>query len=492
LNVTEFFLSLLYGGFGNLAAYLAAHVLLCLVPAFYIAGAMTALIPKESVTRFLGRSAPKYIAYPGATLAGSVLAVCSCTIVPLFAGIYKKGAGLGPAITFLFFAPAANILALVYTGGIIGVDLAFARLFLSLIFGIGIGMIMALIFSREDMAHDQESDVLFARQGKMRRAALVFLLILVALLLAGTFKIGLLTSSYAQATLPIAGMDSFQDALYRLVPYDAGKGQEGVTAQGAILIGLLFLIGLASWKGIENIHEGFTAWTWIAMGLVGLTLLTAAVGMSPHAGRLELQFTGRFFGVLLALGALAWLMFKRLSEDELRDWLWESWRFVRQIFPLLVVGVFAVGVIRVLIKPEWIQALAGSNTILGNTAGVVFGVFMYFPTLVEVPIANMFLSLGMHRGPLLAYLMADPELSLQSILMISVIIGQRKAWTYVVWVALFSTLAGLIYGAWVDGAPLGLLALYLAALIAVLGLSLWLVGRRNQQKITAAESASME
>jgi uncharacterized membrane protein YraQ (UPF0718 family) len=492
VNIGEFLVSLLNGGLGNLAAYLAAHVLLCLVPAFYIAGAMTALIPKESVTRFLGRSAPKWIAYPGAALAGSVLAVCSCTIVPLFAGIYKKGAGLGPAITFLFFAPAANILALVYTGGVIGMDLALARLFLSLTFGIGIGMIMALIFSREDLAHDKESDAMFAGQGKMHRAALVFLLILVALLLAGTFKVGLLTNAYAQITLPIAGMDRFQDALYGLVPYDTSKGQEGVTAQGAILIGLLVLIGLASWKGLNKIHEGFTAWTWIAMGLVGLTLLTAAVGMSPHEGGLDIQFTGRFFGVLLAIATLIWLMFKRLSEDELRDWLWESWRFVKQIFPLLVGGVFAVGVIRVIIRPEWIETLAGQNTILGNMAGVLFGVFMYFPTLVEVPIANMFLSLGMHRGPLLAYLMADPELSLQSILMISVIIGRLKAWTYVGWVALFSMLAGLIYGAWVDGTSLALLGLYLGALIAVLGLALWLLGRRNELKTGTVKTASTD
>ena len=109
----------------------------------------------------------------------------------------------------------------------------------------------------------------------------------------------------------------------------------------------------------------------------------------------------------------------QLTKDETRDFLWESWRFVKQIFPLLIVGVFAVGVIRELIKPEWIQAIAGENTILGNFVGVVFGVFMYFPTLVEVPIAQMFLNLGMHRGPLLAYLISDPELSLQSILITS-------------------------------------------------------------------------
>src|SRR5512133_2335212 len=174
MDVISWLMKLLQGGLGNLAAYLAAHVLLCLLPAFYIAGAMTALIPKETVTRFLGRNTPKFISYPAAAAAGSLLAVCSCTIVPLFAGIYKKGAGLGPAITFLFFAPAANILALVYTGGVIGVDLAFARFFLSLAFGIGIGLIMALIFSRSDIAHDQASDAMFAGQEKqgMRRVAL--------------------------------------------------------------------------------------------------------------------------------------------------------------------------------------------------------------------------------------------------------------------------------------------------------------------------------
>ena len=175
--------------------------------------------------------------------------------------------------------------------------------------------------------------------------------------------------------------------------------------------------------------------------------------MTTHAGGLDILFTGKMFGVRpVRWPCWPYIGRKRLTPDEVRDFLWESWRFIKQIFPLLVVGVFFVGVIRELIRPEWIQALAGRNTLLGNLAGVLFGVFMYFPTLVEVPIAKMFLSLGMHRGPLLAYLMADPELSLQSILMISAIIGKAKAWVYVFWVALFSTAAGLIYGALEDGA----------------------------------------
>src|SRR5574339_626153 len=136
-GISTLALALVQSGLGNLAAYLAAHVLLCLLPAFFIAGAMAALIPTETVTRFLGRHSSKAVTYPAAAAAGSLLAVCSCTIVPLFAGIYKTGAGLGPAITFLFFAPAANILALAYTGVAIGPDLALARLLLSLVFGIG-------------------------------------------------------------------------------------------------------------------------------------------------------------------------------------------------------------------------------------------------------------------------------------------------------------------------------------------------------------------
>jgi uncharacterized membrane protein YraQ (UPF0718 family) len=490
MDILALLVKLLQAGLGNLAAYLAAHVLLCLLPAFFIAGAMTALIPKETVTRFLGRNTPKIISYPASAAAGFLLAVCSCTVIPLFAGIYRKGAGIGPAVTFLFVAPAINILALAYTGSVIGVDLAAARLLLSLIFGIGIGLIMALIFRRADAEHDKATDAMFAGQAGMRRAAVVFLIVLVVLLAAGTFQVDLLKHTYAQLDLPIRGVDRFQDFLYRLVPYDPAKGEEGVTAQGAVLIGMLALIGIAAWKGLEHIHEGFSKWTWISTGLAGLTLLVAASGISPHAGGLTLSFTGKFFGVLLAIIVLGWMIKTQLRENEIRDWLWESWRFVKQIFPLLIAGVFAVGVIRVLIRPEWIEAIAGRNTVLGNFAGVVFGVFMYFPTLVEVPIAQMFLSLGMHRGPLLAYLISDPELSLQSILITAAVIGRLKAWVYVFWVSLFSTLAGLIYGAWVDGAGIGRIALYLVAFLAVLSAALWLAGRRSAPDTGAVQRSA--
>jgi uncharacterized protein len=486
MDILAFAFKLVQGGLSNLAAYLAAHVLLCLVPAFGIAGCMTALIPKDIVTRFLGRNTPRLLSYPAATLAASVLAVCSCTIVPLFAGIYKKGAGLGPAITFLFFAPAANVLALVYTGGIIGVDLAVARLILSLAFGIGIGMIMALLFRKEDMAHDAATDDLFAGQSKLRRPVLIFILALVGLLLGGVFKVDLLTRTYLQMTLPIPGVDRFQEFLLQLVPFDPSKGEEGVSAQGVILISLLVGIGLSAWKGLENITEGMNGWSFAALGLTALTLFTASLGMTPDPTGLVILLTGKSVAVAFSLLLLTYLASRHLEAQEVRDWLWETWRFVKQIFPLLVVGVFLVGVIRQLIKPAWIQYLAGENTLPGNLAGVVFGVFMYFPTLVEVPIAKMFLSLGMHRGPLLAYLMADPELSLQSILITSTIIGSLKTWTYVGWVALFSTIAGLLYGNWYNGTNIWLLGLYLAIFLVILTLVLYVAGRRRPQTLNVA------
>ena len=187
--------------FASLASYLAAHVLLCLVPAFFVAGGLSALVPQQSIVRFLGPDAPKWIAYPAAAGAGSLLAVCSCTVQPLFAGIYSKGAGLGPAVTFLFFAPAANILALSYTGVALGADFAIARVVLSLSFGIGIGMIMALLFRSDDATRLANAAPFVSGEG-ISGQNVIFLLTLIALLVAGTLKIDLLTAQLTTSTSP--------------------------------------------------------------------------------------------------------------------------------------------------------------------------------------------------------------------------------------------------------------------------------------------------
>ncbi|HEX5373281.1 MAG TPA: permease [Aquabacterium sp.] len=477
-------LKLLHGGAGSLASYLAAHVLLCLLPAFFIAGAMAALIPKASVTRWLGRQAPGHVSYPAAALAGSLIAVCSCTIVPLFAGIYRKGAGIGPAITFLFFAPAGNIMALAYTGSILGPEFAVARLVLCLLFGIGIGLLMAMIFWQDDATHDAATDALFAQQASIAPAALGVLLSLVALLIAGTLKLWPLTATVATLDLPISWALSWQATLFQWVPFDAAKGEEGVSLQGSVLIALLLLIAATAWKGLEGIVEGANRWTWIALGLAATTLLVAALRLTPTAAGLQIALTGRALAVALALWAV-WHFARQLQADDWRAWLWEAWRFVKQIFVLLIVGVFVVGMVRQIIRPEWIEALAGSNTVLANAVAVGFGVFMYFPTLVEVPVARMFLDLGMHPGPLLAYLMADPELSLQSMLMVAAVVGRRKTAAYVALVALFSVCAGFAYGTWVDGLRWQAAALALSVFVLVLTVAItWLRTRRRADATT--------
>lgn len=454
------------GGLDSLAAYLAAHVLLCLVPAFFIAGALSALVPQQSIIRFLGPDAPKWKSYSAAAGAGSLLAVCSCTIQPLFAGIYKKGAGLGPAITFLFFAPAANILALAYTGVALGAEFAIARILLALSFGVGIGMIMAIIFRETDVARVADART-FAEGGGIPGKTLLFVGALVALLISGTLKLDFLKAVLFSAELPWRGAAAMQQTLDRWVPVNESIGAEGLSLQGALLIVLLAGIGIFAWRGLGKVDEGFNRFTPIALGLTLLTLMFAALGFTVGNAGVTLVVTGRTVAVTLFCLALVPLA-RRFDDWDVQQWLWETWRFVKMIFPLLVVGVFAVGVIRVFIQPEWIRAIAGENTLLANLAGVVFGVFMYFPTLVEVPIAKMFLSLGMHPGPLIAYLMADPELSLQSILITAAIIGKLRAWTYVGLVALFSTISGLAYGAWVNGMSPWMLAGFVGSFIALI------------------------
>ena len=447
MNIVGYVLTLLQTGLGSLVAYLAAHVLLCLLPAFFIAGALSALLPKEAITRYLGRNTPKWISYPASAVGGFVLAVCSCTIMPLFASIYKKGAGLGPAITFLFVGPAINILAISLTGVAIGMDIALARIILSIVFGIGIGLLMAWFFRTDDAAHDKETNNgAFGQEATVPAHVWLFFALLLGTLIAGTLQVGVLTNSYATLTLGEAWASGFQGWLDGVVPPNSALGIEGVSVHGVFLIGLLVLIGVTAWKGLNTVDEGFNRWTFVALGLVTLTVLAASFKVTAVADGLTVGVTGKLIAEVFLLAAIWWMAARKFDAYAVQEWLWEMWRFVKQIIPLLLVGVFVAGMARAVIPASWITTLAGRNTVWANLAGVLFGVFMYFPTLVEVPIAQTFLSLGMQRGPLLAYLLADPELSLQSILITNSVIGKKKTAVYVVLVTIFSTVSGLIFG----------------------------------------------
>ena len=345
---------LFIAGIKAVIEYVSAHVLTCLVPAFFIAGAMSALLPKEKIIKYLGKDVPKYKAYPLSIVAGLLLAVCSCTILPLFAGIKKKGAGIGPALAFLYTAPATNILAITLTGSVLGWDFALARIILSVMFAILIGVIISTVFRKESIMEEK--------------------------------------SAFQSVAMEKGVMEK--------VPFFYNHRQ-------IVLFSLL-----------------------LSLLIVG----TRVPGIAKYIGS----------GILVAF--VVPVSKKLFSKDEITAWLSETWGFTKKIFPLLVGGIFVAGVLTAIIPENFLASFMGQNTALANFIAVIFGVFMYFPTLVEVPMAKMFLGLGMAKGPLLAYLLADPVISLASILVIRKLIGNKRTLAYVSLIIVFTTISGLIYG----------------------------------------------
>lgn len=254
------------------------------------------------------------------------------------------------------------------------------------------------------------------------------------MLIVGTLQVDVLTNVYTSVDIPFDWNSGLSKLLSSL----------NLTFQGALLIVMLVVIGITAWKGFEKILDSFSKWTYAAFAMIALTILIASP--KEDMGSLAIGLNGRLIGELVLLIAIGIVASHSFTKDELSGWIWETWKFVKQIFPLLIIGVFAAGVVKVIIPEAWVHTIAGQNTIWANVVGVLFGVFMYFPTLVEVPVAKMFLDLGMARGPLLAYLLSDPELSLQSILVLNGIMGKKKTVIYVSLVAVLSTLAGYIFG----------------------------------------------
>ncbi|MCP4515004.1 MAG: permease, partial [Delftia sp.] len=258
------------------------------------------------------------------------LAVCSCTIMPLFASIYKKGAGLGPAITFLFVGPAINILAISFTGVQIGMDIALARIILSIIFGVSIGLIMAWIFREDDEARAKAGPGSVSDARVPGRLWLFFVLLL-AVLIAGTLQVGLLTNSYATLTLPGEWAGDFQEWLDDAAPPDESLGIEGVSVHGVLLIGLLVLIGVTAWLGLNEVDEGYNRWTFAALGLVTLTRIGAAFKVTAGDDGLSVGFTGRLLAEIVLIAAVWYVAARSFEDYEIQEWLWEMWRFVKQI-----------------------------------------------------------------------------------------------------------------------------------------------------------------
>ncbi|MBI4964064.1 MAG: permease [Desulfomonile tiedjei] len=392
--------------------YAQEHVLLCLVPAFFIAGAIGVFVSQEGVMKYLGPTASKWIAYPVASISGTVLAVCSCTVLPLFAGIWTRGAGLGPASAFLYSGPAINVLAIILTARILGVELGVARAVGAVVFSVVIGLLMHAIFRKEEEERTEET--LAAMAGKSLDGRPLW-----------------------QTTIYFAFMIGV------LVFANWGKPD--------LDTGLWYSIYSSKWIVTGLLSIGFAAVLvlWFEVPLWKMVISAVAVAV-----------VGWFFPhdplVPFTAGVIALSVMATTSEGETQDWFNESWGFAKQILPLLLMGVLFAGFLlgrpdkEGLIPNEWIAWALGGNSLWANALASVAGAFMYFATLTEVPIVQGLIGSGMGKGPALALLLAGPALSLPSMLVINSIMGPKKTVVFVGLVCTLSTVAGLIFGVIVD------------------------------------------
>jgi uncharacterized membrane protein YraQ (UPF0718 family) len=387
--------------------YAREHVLLCLVPAFFIAGALSVFVSQASVMKYLGARANKVLAYGVASISGTILAVCSCTVLPLFAGIYKRGAGLGPATAFLYSGPAINVLAIVLTMRVLGFELGLARAIGAILFSILIGLLMHLIFRREeiDKANAQAMMPEPETARPLWQTAVYFASMVAVLVFAN---------------------------------WGHPRGEQGIWHSIYIVRWMLtgiFSISLAAtliaWFGVR----------WSHMVLAALPAAVLAAVLPQHPA----------FAFAAGVIGLSVLAIRR--GGEMGEWFDSSWGFARQILPLLLIGVLIAGAL--LGRPEqdglipsgWIARAVGGNSISANLFASVAGAFMYFATLTEVPILQGLIGAGMGKGPALALLLAGPALSLPNMLVIRSVMGTKKTIVFVLLVIVMATVSGMIYGA---------------------------------------------
>lgn len=387
--------------------YAREHVLLCLIPAFFIAGAIGVFVSQGAVMRYLGPKAKKWLAYLVASVSGSILAVCSCTILPLFAGIYKMGAGLGPASAFLYSGPAINIMAIVLTARVLGIELGIARAAGAIGLSVVIGLCMHLIFRKEEA----EKARLAANEPEVEAVRplwqnIVFLGSMVAILVFANFG-------------KSEDSGSLWTSIWNVKWY--------LTSISALVLGFMLTryYGLKLWKLLI-----------ISIPVVALAILFPANPL--------LAFTAGFLGI--------GLFSSTEKNKELKSWFETSWDFAKKIMPLLLFGVLIAGLLlgRVgaegLIPSEYVSKAVGGNSLVANFFASFAGAFMYFATLTEVPILEGLIGAGMGKGPALALLLAGPALSLPNMLVINGVMGFKKTAVFVLLVIFFSTLCGIVYG----------------------------------------------
>lgn len=402
--------------------YAREHVILCLLPAFFIAGVISVFVSQGSVLRYFGANAKKWLAYSVAAVSGSILAVCSCTILPLFSSIHKRGAGLGPAIAFLYSGPAINILAIILTARVLGFEMGVARTVGAISFSIIIGLVMSLIYRKEERVKKEEqmNIQLPAEKRPMWQTSFHFFTLVLILV-------------FANWGSPSA--DDTSSVWFNIWAY-----KWHITGFFSLLLGYSLI-------RILKIR-----WQWVVLA----TMATyASAILSSHF--IENAKLAPLVPMIVGIAALSIITLFDKTDAENREWTLASWGFAKQILPLLAIGVVTAGFllgsthdgqsIAGVIPDEWIQWLVGGNSISSNLFASLVGAFMYFATLTEVPILQGLIASGMGKGPALALLLAGPSLSLPNMLVIRGVMGTQKTVVYVSLVIILSTIAGLIFGA---------------------------------------------
>lgn len=398
--------------------YAREHVLLCLVPAFFIAGAIGVFVKQESVMKYLGPTANKVLAYGVGSVSGSILAVCSCTVLPLFSSIYRMGAGLGPAIAFLYSGPAINVLAIILTARILGLELGIARAVGAVGFSVVIGAIMHFIYRKEELEKVNAAMNLPPTETKRPLwKDVVYFASMVAILVFANWGRPQETSGF----------------WYIMFAY-----KWYITAASS----LVFAAALILWFD-------FKWWKVLLASLPPAAMALAPFAVTGLAERLPEQYPVAVF----AAGALGLSIITSTDEGEGGDWFYSTWDFAKQILPLLLFGVLLAGVFlgrpghEGLIPNEWVATLVGGNSLWANFFSAIMGAFMYFATLTEVPIVQGLIGSGMGKGPALALLLAGPALSLPNMLVIRSFIGTKKTIVYCSLVVVMATISGMIFGA---------------------------------------------
>lgn len=418
---SERFITAIYATLDLSKWYAQEHVIMCLLPAFFIAGVIAVFINQGSVLKYFGANAKKWLSYTVASVSGAILAVCSCTILPLFTSIYKRGAGLGPAVAFLYSGPAISILSIILTWKILGMEMGIARMIGAITFSILIGLIMSFAFRKEERIKKEEQMNFKAPPAKRPMSQTMFHFFTLVLILV--------IANWGSPSL-----DDSSSLWYYIFSY-----KWHIVA----VLGLMLAYSLIKILHIK-IH-------WVLAGVIA-TLLSALIANWTISDPKLVPLVPMIVGIT----SLSLITLYDKNDPDNKEWTLSAWSFTKQIMPLLAIGVITAGfllgsthddtAIAGVIPNEWIEWAVGGNFLISNFFASFTGAFMYFATLTEVPIIQGLLVSGMGKGPALALLLSGPSLSLPNLLVIRGILGTKKTSVYVSLVIILATISGYVYG----------------------------------------------